>query len=220
MARIGAAATSTWLVGIAAVVALTAWWLLGRGATPALDPPELPLASPLTSLGAQRSQPGGSAGAPSTTAAAAVVVDVAGAVVTAGVYQLAAGSRVGDAVRSAGGIRPDADLARVNLAAPVADGARVWIPARGEAAPPELVPVASSGDGRSESGAAPSPIDINAATIAELDELPGVGPATAGSIVEHRRAHGPFASVDELADVRGIGPAKLESIRPLVKVGP
>ncbi|MCB0996221.1 MAG: helix-hairpin-helix domain-containing protein [Acidimicrobiales bacterium] len=153
-----------------------------------------------------------------TPAPAVVVVHVAGAVVVPGVYELTEPARVTDAVAIAGGTAPDADLERVNLAAPVTDGARVWIPAIGEADVP--VPVGVSGSGAEPGGAGPDmgPIDLNAADTAALDALPGVGPATATAIISYREEHGTFGSVDELLDVPGIGPAKLEALRDLVVV--
>lgn len=188
------------------------------------------------------SAPGGGAaegtGAdPTPTPAPAVVVQAAGAVHHPGVHHLPAGSRVDDLVRAAGGATAEADLDRVNLAAPLVDGERVWVPRRGET---EVPPVVGGGGGPASGGsaaaagapggvggatgagdapAAPaSPVDLNAATAADLDALPGIGPATAAAILAHRDANGPFRSVDDLLDVRGIGEAKLEQLRPLVTV--
>jgi competence protein ComEA len=147
------------------------------------------------------------------TAPPAVVVHVAGAVAAPGVYELPAGARVADAIGAAGGPTDGADPNALNLAAPVLDGDRVAVPRIGE-------PADHGGGGQSHAGTtvASGPLDLNRATVDELDALPGVGPATAAAIVAHREANGPFATVDELEAVRGIGPAKLESIRPLVTV--
>lgn len=154
----------------------------------------------------------GSSGAPSE--ATVVVVHVAGAVAHPDVYDLPEGSRVIDAVRAAGGMAADANPDVVNLAALLADGQRVYVPRVGEA-----VPVVAGDVGTvSAAGVATGPVNINTATAAELDTLPGVGPATAAAIIAHREQHGPFATVDDLGDVRGIGPAKLEAIRGLVTV--
>lgn len=141
-----------------------------------------------------------------------VVVHVAGAVATPGVYRLPAGSRVEAALAAAGGPAPDGDAGMVNLAAVLVDGQRLYVPRVGEAVPASAVP--------SPDASAPpaGPIDVNHATAGQLDELPGVGPATAAAIVRHREQHGPFASVEQLLDVPGIGPAKLAAFRELVTV--
>ena len=139
-----------------------------------------------------------------------VTVHAAGAVNTPGVYRLAAGSRVADLLSAAGGATADADLDQLNLAAPLADGERILVPRRGERVE------ASAG-----STAEPSPtakVDLNTASAEELDKLPGIGPATAEAIIRHRETYGRFRSVTDLLEVRGIGEAKLEQLRPLVKV--
>jgi len=136
--------------------------------------------------------------------ARSVVVDVAGAVARPRLYHLAAGTRIADAVAAAGGATAKADTTLVNLAAPLADGEQVLVPARG-----------SAGVG----GGAPSataPLDLNTATPEQLDALPGVGPTTAQRIVDYRQAHGPFRSVDDLEAVPGIGPSKLAQLKGLV----
>lgn len=145
-----------------------------------------------------------------TTPPGPVVVHVAGSVAAPGVQRLPSGSRVIDAVDAAGGLLPDADAGRVNLAAELADGTQVYVPAVGESPPPGVS--TSSGD---EAG---GPIDLNIADAAALETLPGVGPATAASILDHRERNGPFASVDGLLEVRGIGEAKLAQLRDLVRV--
>jgi competence protein ComEA len=151
----------------------------------------------------------------------AIVVDVVGAVRRGGVVRLPAGARVVDAIAAAGGATADADLVRLNLAAPVTDGSRIAVPRIGAPAPP-VDPTAVSGvttPGTDETGATPgAPVDINTATADQLDTLPGVGPATAAAIISDRKAHGPFRSVNDLGRVRGIGDAKLEQLRPLVTV--
>ena len=155
-----------------------------------------------------------------------IAVHVVGAVQQPGVYHLAAGSRGDDAVRLAGGATSQADLKRVNLAAVLVDGQQLWIPRVGERIVPNTLPNtlpnAVSGAGAPPS-AVPSTgvtalVDINQATVADLDRLPGIGPSTARAIVDHRTRNGPFASVDDLLAVRGIGPAKLAELRALVRV--
>jgi competence protein ComEA len=153
-----------------------------------------------------------------------VTVHAAGQVAAPGVYSVPAGSRVADLVTAAGGLLPEADVDRLNLAARVVDGTRVYIPRKGES-PPTEAPVgdpggaADAGSGAGSAGGAPAgPVDLNTATAAQLDTLPGVGPATANAILTYRTRNGRFKSVTELLEVPGIGPAKLEAIRPLVVV--
>lgn len=157
------------------------------------------------------------AGAGPSTAAGEVVVHVAGAVAGPGVQRLPAGARVVDAIDAAGGVAADADVGRVNLAAPLEDGQQVYVPKAGEA----FSGVAGSangggGGGGGGDGASARIVDLNTATAEELDELPGVGPAIAQAIIDHRSTNGPFGTVEELLEVRGIGQAKLEEIRPRV----
>lgn len=150
-----------------------------------------------------------------------IVVHVAGAVVDPGVYRVPSSARVVDAVAAAGGASGTGRADVLNLAAPLRDGDRVYVPTADEA-PVQVGGVSSAGPSTGTGGGAAAgpvgPVDLNAATVDELDRLPGVGPATAAAIVAHRDVHGPFASVDALADVRGIGPAKLDALRPLVTV--
>jgi competence protein ComEA len=140
-----------------------------------------------------------------------VAVHVAGRVRRPGLVRLAAGSRVLDAVRAAGGTAPGADLDAVNLARKLVDGEQVRIPARGQAA------TAAPPPGNPQ-GQAAGPLDLNTATAEQLDTLPGVGEVTAGRIVAYRTAH-PFTSVDELLEVPGIGQRRFEQLKDLVTVG-
>lgn len=163
-----------------------------------------------------------SAGTPSADAPAArprvhqfriapprLVVHVVGAVHRPGLYRLGQGERIADALAKAGGPTRAADLAAVNLAAPLADGAQVVVPrqaraASGGAAPAPAGTTAPSG-----------PVHLNTATLEQLDSLPGVGPVTAQKILDYRTAHGAFSSVDELDAVSGIGPSRLDDLRKL-----
>jgi competence protein ComEA len=140
-----------------------------------------------------------------------LIVDVVGAVRAAGVVRMPAGARVFDAIAAAGGATADADVQQLNLAARLADGQRIAVPHRGET----LAPANGVDDA---TAAPPGPVDLNTASPEQLDALPGVGPATAAAIVRDRDEHGPFRSIDDLARVRGIGPAKLEQLRDLVAV--
>jgi competence protein ComEA len=185
---------ATLVAGGLAVVALAVLgWLVLR--TPAAPPAES-LMAPVSS-------------APTaTTTGGALVVHAAGAVARPGVYELRAGARVQDLLAAAGGAAPGAQLDRLNLAAPLVDGSQVYVPREGEAAPPSA----------SGAGAPAGPLDLNTATVEQLEELPGVGPATAQAIVAAREELGGFRSVEDLLDVRGIGPAKFEALRDLVTV--
>jgi len=127
-------------------------------------------------------------------------VHVSGAVVRPGVAVVASGARIADVVAAAGGATPDADLAGLNLAAPVRDGERILVPSYVEGQP------ASGTD-------EPAGLDLNTATVGQLQELDGVGPVLAGRIVEFRDANGPFQAIEDLLDVPGIGEAKLSGMR-------
>jgi competence protein ComEA len=181
-------------VAVAAVVLGVA--LAGRGAPAKVAPP--------ASAPAESTSPDAPAGG-------TVMVHVAGAVRTPGLYRLAEGSRVADAVDAAGGPRRRADLDALNLAEVVVDGGKVGVPRRGQA------PVASEASQPAADGA-PAPINVNTADQAALETIPGIGPVKAGAIIEHRTRAGPFPSVDALIEVTGIGPATLESMRPHVTV--
>jgi competence protein ComEA len=139
-----------------------------------------------------------------------VVVDVVGAVRRPGLYRLAQGSRIADAVARAGGTTRKADLEQVNLAAPLADGQQVVVPRRGG------VPGALPSGGAAAPGAPTAPVQLSTATVEQLDTLPGVGPVTAQKILDYREKHGAFSSVDALDAVPGIGPKRLEQLRDVV----
>lgn len=202
---------------------------VGAGGYWLLRPPPLPVEADLPRATASSvpasSQPAtmvdssAPAAAQPTPVPSTIVVHVAGAVVEPGVYRISGTARVVDAIAAAGGASSVARADALNLAAPLRDGDRVYVPTADEA--PEQVGGVSSAVGASSpdgAAGAGAPIDLNSATVDELDRLPGVGPATASAIIAHRAANGPFPSVDSLADVRGIGPTKLEALRPLVTV--
>lgn len=164
------------------------------------------------------------AGASASSVPAELVVHVSGAVASPGVVRLPPGARVDDALRAAGGATGEAELASVNLARPVVDGEQIHVPVPGEEPPAVAAPApaadappagdAGAGDGAAGGGGEVGGlIDLNTASVAELDELPGVGPAIAQRIVDHREQNGPFESVDQLEEVSGIGPATLEKMR-------
>ena len=144
---------------------------------------------------------------------AVLIVDVTGAVRKPGVFDFQPGDRVIDAVRRAGGALEKADLTLLNLAAPLTDGQQILVPKKG--ATVSGVPPVGTGTAPGTTGAL---ININTADEATLETLNGVGPVLAASIVQYRTEHGPFASVDQLDEVSGIGPATLEDLRSQVTV--
>jgi competence protein ComEA len=156
--------------------------------------------------GPARATPGSTSppAAPPAVTGGPVLVHVVGAVLHPGVYELTDGARARDAVSAAGGATRKAALDGLNLAAPVADGEQVVVPVRGRARP-----VAKPGK--------PAPVHLNQADVAALDTLPGIGPATAQRIVAWRDQHGPFATVEGLLDVPGIGEAKLAAMLDLIE---
>ncbi|MGQ9457295.1 MAG: helix-hairpin-helix domain-containing protein [Anaerolineae bacterium] len=140
-------------------------------------------------------------------------VYVSGAVRHPDVYLLPPGSIVKEAIVAAGGPTEEADSDRINLARPLADGEHLHMPRRGETPPPTEPPAASPTKASPSHGTS-GPVDLNTATPAQLEALPGIGPALAQRILEHR----PYRSADDLLKVPGIGPATLEKLRPLVTV--
>jgi competence protein ComEA len=160
-----------------------------------------------------------------------VVVSVVGLVHTPGLVTLAPGARIADALQAAGGAVDGADTIGLNMARPVGDGEQIVVglaPVSGQ--PKVLGSSVSSGSAPTPGAPAPGPVsgtakpkpaevvDLNTATVEQLDALPGAGPVTAAAIVAWRQAHGRFTSVDQLGDVDGIGPARLDKLRPLVRV--
>jgi competence protein ComEA len=166
--------------------------------------------------------PGGTTGAAEVTGDESgtepLIVHVAGSVVAPGVYELMAGDRAADAIGKAGGVLPEADLDRVNLAALLSDGQQLFVPAKGEAAPTPAggaAAVSGQGGGGATSGL---PVNLNTANAAELEQLDGVGEKTAQKIIAYREETGGFTSIEQLMEVPGIGPAKFDAIRENVKV--
>jgi competence protein ComEA len=196
------------MLAAVAVVAGVVWYRIGVGSGDA-TPPRLH-AAPTT-----RADHGVLVS--STTRGEIIVVHVAGAVATPGVVELARGSRVIDAVEAAGGADKDADLDRLNLAAKVADGQRVLVQHVGDPAEPGAL--AGPGEAAAgDAGAATGLVDLNTATSAQLEELPGIGPALAAAIIAERERRGGFRSVQELRDVRGIGEKRFQDLADHVTV--
>lgn len=160
----------------------------------------------------------GTAGAGGAGAGAVVVVDVSGKVREPGIQRLPAGSRVTDALRAAGGVRPGTDTEGLNQARLLVDGEQVVV-----GGPPAVAgPGAAGGPGAvgsggAAAGAAAAPVGLNTATLEQLDTLPGVGPVLAQHIIDYRTRHGGFRSVDELREVNGIGDRRFADLQNLVR---
>lgn len=207
------------MAALAVLVATAAvcWVLASR-------PQRLPVAASVLTSPAASLVPGGSLTSPISQPAAAstgtgaaqqLVVDVVGKVHRPGVYRLAPGSRVEDAVTAAGGVLAGVDPVSVNLARKLTDGEQVVIGQQ-----PAPAPAAPASAGSTAGSARPAgPVDLNSATAAELDGLPGVGPVLAQRIVDWRTQHGRFDSVDQLRKVSGIGDAKFNDLKALVTAG-
>jgi competence protein ComEA len=214
------------LLIVGALAAGAIWYQIGSRSGAAVSVGRAPstaaatgAASSPTGTSPTSSGAGGDRGALTTTStggAGEVVVDVAGDVVRPGVVHLPAGARVTDAVTAAGGARPDADLGRLNLAAKLVDGQHLAVPKVGEPAPP--APASGSGADPGGVPSSDSPLDLNTATQAQLEALPGIGPSLAQAILAERERTGGFRSVQELRRVRGIGDARYAQIAPLVRV--
>ena len=209
------------VVVVVLVIAVALWrfW-------PTAPAPEMGFEEAAAEEAAVDTDAGGEAGAGQDAAAgpedagdaAQVVVHVAGAVNRPGVYTLPSGSRVTDAVAAAGGPATDAAVHVLNLARLLADGEQVYVPTQEEAAAGVTGPP-SAGRGVVGGGSAGGLININTATAVELEELPGVGPATAAKIVDDRETNGPFTTPEDLMRVPGIGPKTFEAMKDLVTVG-
>jgi competence protein ComEA len=197
--------TAVALLALAALLGAGAVWL--RATPRPAGPPDAPAAAEAAAQTLPRAVPAGQAAG--AQAGGRVAVHVAGRVRRPGLVRLAAGSRVQDAIRAAGGAAAGANLDAVNLARKLVDGEQVRVPAHGEA----VAAPAPQGGQATPAG----PLDLNSATVEQLEALPGVGEVTAGRIVAYRSAH-PFTSVDELLEVPGIGQRRFEQLKDLVTV--
>ncbi|MGW4974674.1 helix-hairpin-helix domain-containing protein [Streptomyces mirabilis] len=203
------------LLVVAVVFAVQQFW---GGRTQSVRAPEVvravaPYGGQSGAVERKSAEPGGAAGAPPSPAGSAgstgpaIVVDVSGKVRIPGLQRLPAGSRVEDALRAAGGVRPGANTEGLNRARLLVDGEQVLVGVPVAVTGPVMGGGSSAtGTGGSASGAAPSaPVSLNTATVDQLDTLPGVGPVLAQHIIDYRTQHGGFRSVDELREVNGIG---------------
>lgn len=188
---------------VGVVVAAAIGWMLVRPSQPGAEA-TLGTLAPVTvaPVASPSTMPSGST----------VLVHVAGAVRTPGVHELALGARIVDAVSAAGGPLPRAAVDTVNLAAPVTDGERIYVPAVGEVVDPGVAAVGVPSAG----GSSAAPVNINSATAEQLDALPGVGPSTAAAIIARRDEIGRFVGYDDLLSVPGIGPSKVDALRGLI----
>jgi competence protein ComEA len=181
------------------------WWTAGPATAPAGPPAGLTATPPPPS------------GAPSVAPADQTVVHISGAVASPGVRTLPADARVDDAVRAAGGARPSARTDQLNLARPLRDGEQIHVPTASEVAADAAS--ATGGGSTAATGAGPAGlVNLNRATAAELEELPGVGPVLAERIMAFREANGGFRSVSELQQVSGIGEKTYAELEHLVTV--
>jgi competence protein ComEA len=210
-----------------AVIAVTGWWLAagrphevpidGSSPRPAAGEVSAPSATGglSSATSSQVSVPGsGPASSPTAGAAASIVVDVAGKVRHPGLYTLPPGARVDDAVRAAGGARRSRDLGTLNLAQLVSDGEQIVVSRSGSSPAGPVAPAPGTGPVGSSSPAAP--VDLNTATLEDLETLPGIGPVLGQHILDWRAANGQFSSIGQLRDVSGIGDVRFAQLSPLV----
>ena len=188
------------------------------GASVSLDEPAVAATGPDSAVDlapAGATGPAGNTGSASASGRG-LYVDVAGAVRRPGLYRLPAGSRVAAAVESAGGLSRRAERTGVNLAAPLADGQQVIVPARGSPAAAGIAPAGATGGAGAPPGAGAA-ISLSTASEAQLETIDGIGPALAGRIIEYRDTHGGFRSIDELKQVSGIGDKRFETLRKALR---
>jgi competence protein ComEA len=189
---------AAWAVAALALLALSAWYLTQSRTTADAAPPPVP-----TIAVQGESESGGK-----------VTVDVAGEVKEPGVYLLASGARVEDALERAGGPSRKADLSQINRAAKLEDGRQVLVPPK----PSRSAVAAAAAPGGAAPAAPDQPINLNTATLEQLDTLDGVGPATAQKILDYRTEHGGFTAIDELDQIPGIGEKRLAALRDRVRL--
>ena len=188
---------AAWGAAALALVLLTAWYLARS------RPSDTASAPPVATIAFAREDGGGSG--------SRLIVDVAGAVRRPGVYRMTSGARVEDALKRAGGATAHADLSQINRAAKLEDGRQILVPRRASRTAVASAPATAA--------ATPAqPVNLNTATLEQLDTLDGVGPTTAQKIIDFRTAHGGFGSVDELDQIPGIGEKKLAALREQVRV--
>jgi competence protein ComEA len=193
---------AAWAAAALVLLLLSAWYLARSRPSADAAPP------PVATIAVDQQGAGGGD----------VTVDVAGAVKRPGVYRLSSSQRVEDALKRAGGATGRADLSQINRAAKLEDGRQILVPAK----PSRATPAAAAAPGGAPGGAGPAapeqPVNLNTATLEQLDTLDGVGPATAQKILDYRTEHGGFGSVEELDQIPGIGEKRLAALRDRVRV--
>lgn len=219
------------VVALILLVTLTASWVKtmlfpGGSAQESVLTLESPSASSQNqaSLPTQQAAGNSQSAVSESTAAASLWVHVTGAVKRPGLYELPAQARISQAIDQAGGVKPEADLNLINIAAPAVDGSQIYVPSQGED-PPVLSDKASTATSAASTAAAAGQetaqsdlINLNTASVQELEQLPKVGPVLAQRIVDWREENGGFKSVADLDAVSGIGPAMMQTLTPLVTV--
>ena len=196
-----------------AVVAIGAWWVVRI--------PPAPVESTISFTATSLTGAASVSSPVEVNSSLGIVVHVAGEVKNPGVYTLSNSARMIDAVLAAGGATARADLEVINLATPLMDSSQIYVPAKGAAERPVFARPQPGMNGVQSSQNSPDSggvVNINRASVTELDALPGVGPSTAQAIVDYRATNGPFGSPEDLLNVKGIGPAKFEAMRKLVGV--
>jgi competence protein ComEA len=188
---------AAWAAAVLVLLLVSGWYLARSRPTADTSPP------PVATIAVDAGSGGGGR----------VIVDVAGAVNHPGVYRLSSSARVADALKRAGGATHRADLSQINRAAKLEDGRQILVPARAPRAARGSTAPATSAPAAPE-----QPVNLNTATLEQLDTLDGVGPATAQKILDYRTEHGGFGSIDELDQIPGIGEKRLAALREHVRV--
>lgn len=200
------------LVVLVGAIGATVLFLLARPEVVPIEPELVATGTPVATAPASAQPADPPTDAAPTAPSAPIVVHVAGLVARPGIVELPSGSRVVDAIEAAGGATPEADLTPINLARVLTDGEQVLVTAD----PPPAAAAPAPPAGGPATATPSAPVNLNTATAAELETLPGIGPALAGRILDWREQNGRFTSIDELREVSGIGEQRFAQLEPLV----